>query len=113
MKNQLAPAKMFTYSLVAVVFQFGLAMVSLGGWAAFFAHPALVALTLATLAMMLVAPFSNANLSSGEKEDRANRWVFIALGLISVASAIVPPYMDRIGLWTIDGETTRWIGVAL
>jgi protein-S-isoprenylcysteine O-methyltransferase Ste14 len=61
--------------------------------------------------MMLIAPFSKVNLSSGEREDRANRWVFIALSLIALASAIVPPYTDRIGLWTIDGETTRWIGV--
>ena len=63
--------------------------------------------------MMLVAPFSNVNLSSGEKEDRANRWVFVAFSLVALASAIVPPYTDRIGLWTIDGETTRWIGVVL
>ena len=33
--------------------------------------------------------------------------------LIAFASAIVPPDTDRIGLWTIDGETTRWAGVIL
>jgi protein-S-isoprenylcysteine O-methyltransferase Ste14 len=51
------------------------------------------------------------NLSSGEKEDRANRWVFIAFSVIALASAVVAPYTDRIGLWTIDGESTRWVGV--
>jgi protein-S-isoprenylcysteine O-methyltransferase Ste14 len=113
MKSQLTPAKVLILSLVAGTVQFGLAISVLGGWTAFFRHPALIALTLATLGMMFVAPFSNVNLSSGEKEDRANRWVFIALSLIAFASAIVPPYTDRVGLWTIDGETTRWVGVIL
>ena len=113
MKSRLTPARVLIFSLIAGTVQFGLAMILLGGWRAFFSHPALIALTIATLGMMLVAPFSKPNLSSGEREDRANRWVFIALSLIALASAIVPPYTDRIGLWTIDGETTRWIGVGL
>ena len=113
MESRLTPARVLIFSLVAGTVQFGLAMIVLGGWTAFFSHPALIALTVATLAMMLVAPFSKVNLSSGEREDRANRWVFIALSLIALASAIVPPYTDRIGLWTIDGETTRWVGVIL
>ena len=113
MKSRLTPARVLVFSLIAGTVQFGLAMIVLGGWTAFFSHPALIALTVATLGMMLVAPFSNVNLSSGEREDRANRWVFIAFGLIALTSAILPPYTDRIGLWTIDGETTRWIGVIL
>jgi len=102
---------MFVISLIAGAVQFAVAIVLLGGWKAFASHPSLITLIVVTLAMMFVAPFSNANLSSGEKEDRANRWVFIAFSVIAFASAIVPPYTDRIGLWTIDGETTRWIGV--
>jgi protein-S-isoprenylcysteine O-methyltransferase Ste14 len=113
MKNQLTPAKVLALSLLFGTMQFGLAIILMGGWKAFFSHPALIALTIVTLAMMLVAPFGNANLSSGEKEDRANRWVFKAFSLVALASALVPPYTDRIGLWTIDGETTRWVGVIL
>ncbi len=108
MKSRLTPARVLVFSLIAGTVQFGLAMIVLGGWTAFFSHPALIALTVATLGMMLVAPFSNVNLSSGEREDRANRWVFTAFSLIALTSAILPPYTDRIGLWTIDGETTRW-----
>jgi protein-S-isoprenylcysteine O-methyltransferase Ste14 len=113
MKSRLTPARVLVFSLIAGTVQFGLAMIILGGWTAFFSHPALIALTVATLGMMFVGPLSNVNLSSGEREDRANRWVFIAFGLIALTSAILPPYTDRIGLWTIDGETTRWIGVIL
>jgi protein-S-isoprenylcysteine O-methyltransferase Ste14 len=113
MKSSLTPAKVLVLSLIVAVVQFGLAMILLGGWTTFFSHPALVTLTIATLGLIVVGPLSNVNLSSGEKEDRANRWVFIAFGLVALASAVVPPYTDRIGLWTIDGETTRWVGVIL
>lgn len=108
-----ATARMFAFGLLTGVVQFGLAILAFGGARAFFSDPAPIALTLVTLAMMAVAPFSSGNLSSGEKEDRGNRWVFTAFSLIALSSAIVPPYTDRIGLWTIDGETTRWVGVAL
>lgn len=104
---------MFVASLVAAALQFAVAIALFGGWKSFFSHPSLIALTVATLAMLCIAPFSNVNLSSGEKEDRANRWVFIAFGVIALASAIIPPYADRIHFWTIDGEGTRWIGVAV
>jgi hypothetical protein len=65
-------------SLVAGVVQFGLAILVFGGWTVFFNHPARIALPIVTLGLMLVAPFSNVNLSSGEKEDRANRFCVVA-----------------------------------
>jgi protein-S-isoprenylcysteine O-methyltransferase Ste14 len=113
MENRTTPAKMFAASLIAGSVQFAVAIYLLGGWNAFVTHPSLIALIVATLAMLGIAPFSNVNLNSGEREDRANRWVFFAFGVIALASAVVPPYADRIGFWTIDGETTRWTGVAV
>ena len=106
-----APAKVILTGLIVGVIQFGIAILSFGGWSAFFSHGALTALTVVTIAMMFVAPFTSGNLSSGEKEDRGNRWVFTAFSLIAILSAFVPPYTDRIAFWTIDGESTRWIGV--
>lgn len=113
MKGQLSRGRIFVLSVVAGGAQFGLAMFALGGWRVFFGHPALTTLTVSTLAMMVIAAQSNVNLSSGEKEDRANRWIFIVFGVIALASAVVPPYTDRMGLWTIDGEATRWIGLVV
>ncbi|MGA7313090.1 MAG: isoprenylcysteine carboxylmethyltransferase family protein [Silvibacterium sp.] len=113
MKGRLTPAKVLVFSLIVAIVQFGLAIILLGGWSTFFSHPALVALTIATLGLIVVGALSNVNLSSGEKEDRANRWVFIAFSVIALAGAVVPPYTDRIGLWIIDGEATRWAGVIL
>src|SRR5579863_7310674 len=113
MPGAMTPARMFFSSLIAGSVQFAIAILLLGGWKAFVSHPALIAVVAVTLAMLVVAPFSNVNLSSGEKEDRANRWVFIAFSIIALASAVVPPYTDRLDFWTIDGETTRWIGFAI
>jgi hypothetical protein len=39
------------------------------GFAAFFSHPARVALTIVTLALSFATVFSAGNLSSGERED--------------------------------------------
>jgi protein-S-isoprenylcysteine O-methyltransferase Ste14 len=113
MENRTTPAKMFAASLIAAAVQFGVAIYLLGGWKAFASHRSLSALIVVTLAMLCIAPFSNVNLNSGEKEDRANRWVFVVFSIIALASATVPPYTDRVNLWTIDGEATRWTGVAV
>ena len=100
-------------SLLCIAAFLGGAIRGEGGWQAFFAAPALIAVAIVTGLLTVAALFTQANLSSGEREDRANRWVVIALGLLITASAAVPAYCDRIGLWTIGEETTRWIGVAL
>jgi protein-S-isoprenylcysteine O-methyltransferase Ste14 len=52
-------------------------------------------------------------LSPGVREDRGNRWVIAAFGLIGVLAAYLPAYTDRGGFWTLDGETVRWLGVVL
>ena len=49
----------------------------------------------------------------GEREDRSNRWVLPVFGVIGFASAYLPAYTDRIGFWTIDGDSVRWLGVFL
>jgi protein-S-isoprenylcysteine O-methyltransferase Ste14 len=60
-----------------------------------------------------VALFSGGNLSPGEREDRANRWVLMGFALIGLLSAYLPAYTDRKGFWTLDGDAIRWLGVVL
>ena len=108
-----ASGRMIAIGTAVTSVQFGLSIIAFGGWSGFFSHSALIGLTAVTLGLMAVAPFSSGNLSSGEQEDRGNRWVLIAFSVLALLSAIVPPYTDHVGLWTIDGETTRWIGVVL
>jgi protein-S-isoprenylcysteine O-methyltransferase Ste14 len=47
------------------------------------------------------------------REDRGNRWVLIVFALIGVLAAYLPAYTDRKGICTLDGESIRWLGVAL
>jgi hypothetical protein len=85
----------------------------LGGFAAFFSHPALIALTIALFMLTGVVLFSGGNLSPGVREDHGNRWVIVAFRLIGLLTAYLPAYADRKGFWTVDGNTIRWIGVVL
>jgi protein-S-isoprenylcysteine O-methyltransferase Ste14 len=59
----------------------------------------------------MVGLFTEGNISPGEEEDRSNRWVLGAFTLLSFAMAWLPAYTDRIGFWTLDGETMRWAGL--
>ncbi len=108
----LAPRLAFL-TIVSVLAQFGLAILGEGGISAFFSHPALVALAIATLVICVVALFSGASMSSGEREDRGNRWVLAVFGLLTFLIAYLPPYTDRREFWTFDGDTIRWCGVVL
>ena len=100
-------------SAVATLLYLGLAVLGRGGVAAFFAQPALSTLAVATILLCIVGLLSEGNLSSGEQEDRGNRWVFAPFAVIGLASAYLPAYTDRIGFWTLDGDVVRWLGVAL
>jgi protein-S-isoprenylcysteine O-methyltransferase Ste14 len=100
-------------TIVATLAYLGLAILGWGGFAAFFSHPALIALAIVLFALSGVALFSGGNLSPGVREDRANRWVIVAFGLIGVLAAYLPAYTDRKGFWTLDGDAIRWLGVVL
>jgi protein-S-isoprenylcysteine O-methyltransferase Ste14 len=101
------------FLLVGTGVYFTLAVLGWGGAAAFFAHPALVALGVACAVMVAAAFFAGGNISSGEREDRGNRWVLAAFGIIGLLGAWLPAYSDRKNFWIIDGDAVRWLGVAL
>ena len=102
-----------TLIVVSTAAYLGLAVLGWGGFAAFFSHPALIALTVVVCVMAGASLFVGGNLSAGEREDRGNRWVIAAFALIGLLNAYLPAYTDRKELWTIDGDTIRWLGVAL
>jgi len=105
--------KLALFTLLTTALYLGLAVLGEGGFTAFFSRPSLMALTIALFVMTGVALFSRGNLSAGEREDRANRWVIAVFGLIGLLSGYLPAYTDRIGFWTIDGDAIRWLGVFL
>lgn len=107
------PVLRLTFVLVGTVAYLGLAVLGWGGFTAFFSHSALIALVIAFIALSGVALFAGGNLSPGEREDRGNRWVIVAFGLIGLLAAYLPAYTDRKGFWTLDGDMVRWLGVIL
>jgi protein-S-isoprenylcysteine O-methyltransferase Ste14 len=105
-------------SIVRVTFPataafFGLAVLGWGGPAAFFSHPTLIALAVATFVIAGAALLAGGNISPGVREDRGNRWVIAALALIGVLAAFLPALTDRKEFWTLDGDAIRWLGVVL
>jgi len=105
--------KMAFATIAATLAYLGLAVLGRGGFAAFFSQPALIALAVALVAMAGVALFSSGHLGAGEREDRSNRWVIAALGVLGFLVAYLPAYTDRQDLWTFDGDAVRWLGVVL
>jgi len=91
----------------------GLAVLGEGGFTAFFTQPALAVLAAVTVALTVAAFFAGGNLSPGVREDRGNRWVLPVFFVLGFLAAYLPAYADRVGIWVIDGEAVRWIGVAL
>jgi protein-S-isoprenylcysteine O-methyltransferase Ste14 len=105
--------KMLLFSLLGAVIYLGLAIWGSGGLAAFFANPARIALTVVFVALSVAAAFTSGNLSPGEREDRSNRWVIPAFGILGFLAAYFAAYTERIGFWTFGGDGVRWLGVFL
>ena len=103
----------FLLVVVSSVSYLALAILGWGGVVAFFSHPALVALTVAFFILVGVAFFAGGNVSSGTREDRSNRWVLVAFGMIGLLDGFLPALTDRRGIWTLDGDAIRWLGVML
>src|SRR5262245_39338581 len=99
--------------MVGTAAYLGVAILGWGGWTAFFSHPARIALAVALALLAGASLFTDGNLSPGLREDRANRWVIVALALIGLLAAYLPAYTDRKEFWTMDGDTVRWLGVVL
>ena len=106
------PFRLFLIFVGGVV-NFGLAVLGWGGFAAFFSRPPLIALTVVTAGLFVASFFAGGNMSPGVREDRGNRWVLKAFGLLGLLAGWLPAFTDRHDFWTIDGDTTRWIGIVL
>jgi protein-S-isoprenylcysteine O-methyltransferase Ste14 len=105
--------KLGSVAIATTLLYLGLAVLGSGGIRHFFRHPSRIVLTVASLAMASTAFFSEANLSSGEREDRSNRWIFIPLLVIGFLIACLPAYTERKRQWLLDGNPVRWLGVSL
>jgi protein-S-isoprenylcysteine O-methyltransferase Ste14 len=84
-----------------------------GSWSGLVAHPARAVFIVLSVVFTLAALASPVNLSSGEHEDVRSRWLFLptAVGILLLAWLV--PFMDRRDLWTLGGDSVRWLGLAI
>jgi protein-S-isoprenylcysteine O-methyltransferase Ste14 len=105
--------RLAVFTILGVAVYLGLAIVGAGGPGRFFSHPPLTAVTIVTIALGVAGLFSEGHVGSGVREDRSNRWVIAALGVLGLLGAYLPAYTDRVDFLTFGGEGVRWLGFLL
>ena len=104
-------SRLAVVTVLSIIAYLGLAIVGAGGAGRFFSYPPLIAVSIVTIALGVASLFSEGHIGSGVREDRSNRWVIAALGVLGVIDAYLPAYTDRIDFLTFGGEGVRWLGV--
>jgi protein-S-isoprenylcysteine O-methyltransferase Ste14 len=107
------PVLKFVFIAIGSSVYAGLAILGWAGFRSFFSHPALIALIAVLFVLSGVSFFAGGNLNPGVREARSNRWVILVFVIIGFLNAYLPAYTDRKQVWTIDGDTVRWLGVIL
>lgn len=100
--------------LIPTLVYLGITIGAYGDVSQFFQHPARLGMVVGTVLMAISALFTRSSgLSSGEREDRSNRWVLPAFLLLSLLFAWLPPYLDGRDLWTLRPPIVPYIGLIL
>lgn len=105
--------RMAVIIMAGTIAYLALGVIGAGGLGAYLAHTPLIIVAVVTIISAIIALFTRGNLSSGEREDRGNRWVLAAFGVLGLLNGWLPAYTDRIDFWTLDGDTVRWVGVVV
>jgi protein-S-isoprenylcysteine O-methyltransferase Ste14 len=85
-----------------------------GDWRTFFSNPARAGVIILALAGAIAYAFSGSSgLGIGRREDPSSRWIFVPLILLAIVFAWLPPHLDRLNRWTIDGNTVRYLGLMI
>jgi protein-S-isoprenylcysteine O-methyltransferase Ste14 len=106
-------SRLAVFTVLSIIAYLGLAIVGAGGVSRFFSYPPLIAISVVTIALGVASLFSEGHIGSGVREDRSNRWVVAALGVLGIIDAYLPAYTDRIDFLTFGGEGVRWLGFLL
>src|ERR1044072_5440894 len=104
--------KNLIFGLGGTLLFLGLVISGWGDWTSFFFNPARSgAIILASTGAIAYGFSGSSSLAIGRAEDRSSRWIFIPIIIIAVTFGWLPPHLDRLNLWTIDGNTIRYLGL--
>jgi protein-S-isoprenylcysteine O-methyltransferase Ste14 len=84
-----------------------------GSWSGLISHPARAGAVVVVVLASVVFLFTPANLGSIKLSRTRNILLIIPGVLFIVAQAWLPAYADSRDLWTLDGDATRCVGLAL
>ena len=85
-----------------------------GDWTTFFSNPARSGVIVLASAGAIAYAFSGSSgLGIGRREDPSSRWIFVPLIIIAVVFAWLPPHLDRLDRWSMDGNTVRYLGLII
>src|SRR6184192_4280886 len=85
-----------------------------GNWTTFFSNPARTGVIILALAGAIAYAFSGSSgLGNGRREDPSSRWIFVPLIIIAIVFAWLPPHLDHLDRWTIDGDAVRYTGLII
>jgi protein-S-isoprenylcysteine O-methyltransferase Ste14 len=101
-------------STLGVIFQIALTILAWGDWNSFFDHPARTGLVIGSVLLTIAAWFSGTSgISSGKSHSPASKRIIFPFMVVIFAVILIAPFSDRHNLWTIGGNGTRYLGLAL
>jgi protein-S-isoprenylcysteine O-methyltransferase Ste14 len=110
--NQIA--KNLAFGLGSTLLLLALVIWGWGDWTTFFSNSARSGAIILALAGAIAYGFSGSSgCGTGRREDPSSRWIFFPLIIIAVGFAWLPPHLDRLNRWTIDGDPVRYLGLIL
>jgi protein-S-isoprenylcysteine O-methyltransferase Ste14 len=103
--------------VVLVVVSIGLFLVlPVWGWGSlgdFVDHPARVGACLTIILASIAFLFSGASMGGDTRADGRTRWILLFAMAFTLMMACLPAYADRRDIATLDGDASRYIGLAL
>jgi protein-S-isoprenylcysteine O-methyltransferase Ste14 len=106
--------KNLAFGLCGTLFFLGLVVLGWGDWTTFFLNSVRTGAIILALTGAVAYGFSGSSgLGIGRVENRSSHWIFIPIIIVAVAFAWLPPHLDRLNRWTIDGNTVRYVGLIL
>jgi protein-S-isoprenylcysteine O-methyltransferase Ste14 len=99
--------------LVFTILFLGLPVWGWGSFGGFVDHPARVGACLVVFLATLAMLFSGANMGGSFRADERTPWILLLVMVFTLAMAWLPAYADRREIATLDGDISRYTGLAL